>query len=248
VSAFEAFREQIETALATAQRERDHWARQAEKLSELLEGGEPSPREPKASPAGEPKPTPKAVDGPKPKPPRREASSTRAAPMSSEAMATVRDVLGDGPILTPDLIERSGMAKSTVYLALKTLREAGEIEHDGSRPRMWRLPGPTSTPVQHAADDWGRRTAERAPVRTPPAAQSLGLGEPEVGAEVMRRIEVALGQSGMVFTIHSLARAASCTTGAVVAALRRLRSDGRATELEPGKWRAASEPVADLVR
>ena len=225
----------------------------------LLEGGEPPPPEPKASPAGEPKPTPKAVDGPKPKPPRRPASST----MSNEAMAAVRGVLSDGPILTPDLIERSCMAKSTVYLVLRTLREAGEVECDGSRPKMWRLAGPTSTPVQPAADDWGRRTSARAPVRTPPAHDENFRGtsaqlrdalevieaEPEVGAEAVRRIEAALGESDVALTIHSLARAASCTSGAVVAALRRLRSDGRATELEPGKWRAASEPaVADPVR
>ena len=68
--------------------------------------------------------------------------------------------------------------------------------------------------------------------------------EPEVGGEVIHRVEVALSESDVALTIHSLARAASCTSGAVVAALRRLRSDGRATELEPGKWRAASELAA----
>jgi len=235
VSAFEAFREQIETAIATAQRERDHWARQAEKLSELLEGGEPSPPEPKASPAGEPKPGRAPGDRPVRAPGAGEAAILAA--LEKQPGTTAQE-------LAPEL----GVRPETVLGTLGKLQSARKVTATNTRPKRWSLaasapsspaPAPVRTPP--AADEWGRRRGTSAQLRD---ALEIIEAEPEVGGEVVHRIEAALGESDVALTIHSLARAASCTSGAVVAALRRLRSDGRAVELEPGKWRWAAEPAA----
>ena len=232
-----AFREQIETAIATAQRERDHWARQAEKLSELLEGGEPSPPEPKASSAGEPKPG------------RARTARSPGAPGQAAILAALEKQPGaTAQEIAPEL----GIRPETVLGTLGKLKSARKVTATNTRPKRWSLaasapssPAPAPVPVRTspAADEYFRGTS--AQLRD---ALEVIEAEPEVGGEVVHRIEAALGESDVALTIHSLARAASCTSGAVVAALRRLRSDGRATELEPGKWRAASEPAADLVR
>jgi len=232
-----AFREQITVAMVTAQRERDHWARQVEKLSELLEGGEPSPPEPLGTALNS-----AAVGGDvtvhlagKPKPSR--APGDRAVRAPGAGQAAILAALEAQPGATAQEIAPAlGVRPETVLGTLGKLERAHKVTATNTRPKRWSLAA--SAPSSPAP----------APARTPPAAKSLGLGEPEVGGEVVRRIEAALGESDVALTIHSLARAASCTTGAVVPALRRLRSDGRATELEMGKWRATSESAADLVR
>ena len=140
--------------------------------------------------------------------------------------------LADHPnATTTELVEHTGMGRSTATKALAALAAAGKVRrHEGGRDSGRRLPDRWSLPTRT------KRGAKTTTPRNDASADKLGKGE--LVKLVLHHLQTNAGEHSPTAIAHALG---GRSAGAVANALDRLVVDGAATQTsaKPRRYQAA---------